>query len=260
MPAPLADEVLAKIRELKLELVSNDHPLQEALFSRLAPLRNSLLALEASNGGNRPLSASTFWEITPKYRFDILSLEIPKIANQLALAISQAAIYFPLRTIPIIPYSPIITDSFFWYHIDFGTRLVSSGWDRVALLLDLAFHLKTERDCSLRRVLHDIPRISSEAACQKSFRNLKMFRDTAFREIEGGSSLGGRHEVTHIMTPYTRLMFEFFDAAVDQPGKILPPERAEERFELLRKHHILLLDGVASAIDLVAWKWPELTP
>jgi hypothetical protein len=161
---------------------------------------------------------------------------------------------------PIAPYSPTIADTFLWYHVDFGMRLVSSGWDRVALLLDLAFDLHTERDCSLPRVLQEIPRVSPKAVHEDSFKDLKRFRDSAFTEIEGRASLGSRHEITHIMTLSTRLLFEFFDAATNLPGKVPPLERASERLKLLRKHHGHLLDGIASAVDLVAWKWPESTP
>jgi hypothetical protein len=255
---PLADDVWRKISDLDLEVLVPDHLLVQSLYRRCDPLRNSLAKQEKSADYLPPLSTSTFWEVTPKNRFDILSVEIPKNSIQLVYAIATAAIYLPQVAKPFTYYSPSIADSFFWYHIDFGTRLISSGWDRISLLLDLAFDLKTSRECCLQVVLKEIPHLQPEAALQESFKKLKKFRDTDFSEIEGKSSLANRHEVTHIISPSTRFFFEFLDAAVKKPGRVLPQERAYERLQLLLRHHKLLLDGIESAIDLVSWKWPEL--
>ena len=178
------------------------------------------------------------------------------MANQLVLAISHSAIYFPLCTVPISFYAPTIADSLFWYHMDFAVRLASSGWDRVALLLDIAFELDTRRECSLSRVLQDIPRTCPDVVRVDSFKRLKKFRDGAFADIEGPASLGSRHEITHIMSPSIRLFCEFLETWTGQAGKVLPAERAEERLKLVIRHHGLLLEGIGAAIELVSWKWP----
>lgn len=69
-----------------IELVNSQHRVDEAVNGQTAGLRARLLANESS-GDIRKLSQSTFWEITPKYRLDLLRLEIPEVANQLALSI-----------------------------------------------------------------------------------------------------------------------------------------------------------------------------
>ncbi len=62
---PMADEVLAKAKELQLEWISSEHALQEGFFFGLKPLRDALLANEASKKNNVPLSSNTFWESRP---------------------------------------------------------------------------------------------------------------------------------------------------------------------------------------------------
>ena len=77
---------------------------------------------------------------------------------------------------------PTFADGFFWYHIDYGFRLAPSGWDRLALLLDLAFNTGVGFSCNLKRVLIAITKKDPQIVQDTNFVELTSFRDDQFRD------------------------------------------------------------------------------
>lgn len=141
--------------------------------------------------------------------------------------------------------------------VDAGFRFVSSGWDRLALLLDLAFELNLQSNCNLKTVLQNIPQQSDQRYCSRSFKNLKKFRDGRMKELEGTSGTGVRHEATHIMAPSTRLVFEYLETVVSDANKMPRELQGSARLDLLAEHHGLYVAGVRDALQLVCERWPR---
>jgi hypothetical protein len=187
MKVPFGEEIDEEFRNLGISLVPHN------IVDGCIGARESLPP-NVPNG--RKLSGSTFWEISPCFRFDILAFDIPQIARQLAYGIAQASIY-----VPHVQYSvPIVRNkghSLFWYHVDFATRVASSGWDRLALLLDLAFRTDLNHTCNLTKVLTRIVQVDSAIADQDAFKRLTRFRDGPFQELEARRGEGARHETNN---------------------------------------------------------------
>lgn len=254
MEIPLEKEVLQILSDQKIFLLNVEHPIVDELHKCCSKLRSYLLDLEA-NQPRSSLSHSSFWQITPKYRLDVLRMGIPKIANQLAYAISFSTLYLSQIAESKTTYFPTMVDSFFWYHIDFGTRLASSGWDRIALLLDLAYQLNTLTECSFPFVLRELPKVDKKIVQDANFKKLKTFRDSRFLDLEAGSGKGARHETTHLLSPSTKFFFEFLENG--NKSVSVPPElRPKERRNMLIEHHEFYLSGIQSALQLVSLRWP----
>jgi hypothetical protein len=254
MKVPLEDEVCQILAALGIHLLGPGHPIVDEFHRACVAFRSHLVNLETSQD-RPPLSRSSFWEITPKYRFDVLSQDIPNIANQLAFAIGFSSLYLGQVAESTTTYFKTFADAFFWYHIDFGIRLASSGWDRIALLLDLAFDLNTGTRCSLPLVLKEIPNIDAQIIQDKNFKKLKAFRDGGFLDLEARAGEGARHEATHLLSPSTRFLCEFLDAIVKKPGKAPPESRPKERRDMLVEHHGLYVSGIENAAQLVSSRW-----
>lgn len=254
MKIPLEKEVLHILSDLGLFLINVDHPILDELYKLTSNLRSYLLNLETTQV--RPsLSHNSFWNITPKYRMDVLRSDIVKIANQLASAIGFSTLYLSQVAESKTTYFPTMADSFFWYHIDFGIRLASSGWDRIAILLDLTYELNTGTECSFPLVLREISKIDRKIFEDVNFKKLKAFRDGRFLDLEAGAGKGARHETTHLLSPGTKFLFEFLENRRKLVS--IPPElRPKERRDMLIEHHRFYLSGIRSALQLAFLRWP----
>jgi hypothetical protein len=253
MHVPFIEEARHLLSTLGIPLLSAEDELVMQLHRNCESFRLHLLEKETSEP-RQPLLQRSFWDITPKYRFDVLVQEIPKVANKLAYAIGFSSVYLEHVAPSRLPYFPTAADHCFWYHIDFGIRLASSGWDRVALLLDLAFDLHTATKCSLPRVLKSIPKSVDPGIVQdQNFKNLKTFRDGRFFDLEAGAGKGARHETTHLLLPSTRYLFSLLDAHAR--GESVPPELGPiGQRDMLVEHHKQYLCGIQGVGRLVfAW-------
>lgn len=255
MEAPLAGDIYNILSDLGIKFLNRDHPLLGELHKYCSGLRSHLLEKE---GGEKryPLIANAFWEITPKYRLDVLIQDIVKIGNQLAYAIGFATLYLEHLSEAERVYFPGPGDNFFWYHIDFGLRLASSGWDRLALLLDLSYDLNTGVRCNLQLVLREITKANSNIVNDNDFKTLKTFRDGRFLDLEAHAGEGARHEATHLLSPSTRFLFEFLDAHGKRPEEVPTKLRPKAQRDLLMDHHGFYLSGIKNAIHLVHLRWP----
>lgn len=251
----MEEEILQILLDLKISLIDLNHPFLGEFYKRCSKFRSDLLNKETAQA-RPPLSGSSFWDITPKYRVDVLGIDISKMANQLAFAIGFASLYLSQVAKSETTYFPTTADSFFWYHIDFGIRLASSGWDRIALLLDLAFGLNTGTNCNLRLVLKNIPKVDTQIIQDASFKKLKAFRDGRFLYLEAKAGTGARYEATHLLSPGTRLLFEFLDTHAGKPPKVPTELRPKERRDMLIEHHGFYLSRIQDALRLVSLRWP----
>jgi len=255
MEIPLAKEVFEILPKIGIKVINGDHPLLGELLGHCSGLRSYLLKTEGAQT-RRPLLANTFWDIIAKYRLDVLTQDIPKVANQLAYAIAFATLYLDYIAEAGKAYFPNAGNHFFWYHIDFGLRLASSGWDRIALLLDLAYELNTGTKCGLATVLKEIPKKDANIVKQNDFKELKKFRDNWFLDLEANAGEGARHEATHLLSPSSRFLFEFLDGygkTLDEVPLKLSPKTQRD---LLIEHHGFYVSGIGNAIRLVLLRWP----
>lgn len=255
MKTHLEHEIYDILQELKIVLFPN-HPLARKIDEYCAGFRNYLLGLENTQS-KKPLMCNTFWDLTPKYKLDVLSIDIQRIANQIAYAIGFSTLYLKQIRKNKHSYFPTFADAFFWYHIDFGVRLISSGWDRLAFLLDLAHGLNTGTRCSISVVLKEMQKIDAHLVRERNFKILKNIHDTELPLLESGRGKGARHETTHILSPSTRFLFEFIDSNQLKSKDINSKCIAADHTEILNKHYHLYVTGIESAIKLVSLKWPD---
>lgn len=246
------EKASAAWRSCGIDFVDNEHALNGLLDEKLRPLREHLLRGEDPEDVVQ-LSGATFWEITPKYRFDLLRFDIPEVANQLALAIGLGSTYLDRLADTRTAYFRSLPDAAFWQHIDAGVRLASSGWDRLSLLLDLAYDLRLDAECNLKTVLRKLRRVDAVIEQDVDFRGLKAIRDGAlFQSLEAARGEGARHEATHLLTPSIRFFAETIERLAGAgPGG---DEPAGWR-DLLVQHHDAYLRGIEHAATLVERRW-----
>lgn len=253
-PKPFADEVFQILETLGLPIIHNTHELLEKFYNSTATLREHLLKQE--HGNPRPrLSEVSFMEITSKYRLDALGTEVPQIANQLAMAIGSAKYYLPYTSNINPTYMYGRPDLLFWYHIDFGYRLASSGWDRIAFLLDLGFDLNTSTNCDYPTVLRLIPKNNTHYIKNQNFIHLKEFRDGRFHELEGKRGEGARNETTHLISRSTRYFLELIENF--REGKSAMIAKRENEIQILFEHHEFFLKGIENSLNLISSHWPK---
>jgi len=204
-----------------------------------------------------PLLGSSFWDVTPKYRCDALQFDLVYLADQLAWAIGFASVYLNHAPKSEQHHGWDAAEHLCMYHLDFAIRLASSGWDRIALLLDLAFDLGTGERCDLSRVLIEIPKKWPRLVNNEHFKWLKKFRDKDFLELEAGKGRGRRHEVTHLLAFRTRFLCESLDCHTP-PGHVVPPKRSrlEQTRDSLLQHYHHYVSGINQATNLICAVFP----
>lgn len=242
-------------RELeKLDMIptwDDRHPLWVLIPRECTNVRQRLdTVAPARKVNNKP---ATFWDISEKYRFDLLGYEIAWISDQLAFATGMASLHRPyVRQTSDSPYArPTMSDSLFWFYVDTGLRNASSCWDRVAIFLDLAFGLGLQTSCSFSKVIESLRKINAVKDTEE-FKNLVKFRDGRFQELEAGKGAGARHEATHIITPRNR----YFAAEIIEPqtnNTLLSAGKGHDYWiNFLVKHHGIYLKGAQDAVFLAA--------
>ena len=256
----LNDRLVSSLSKLRadgtLDYLGREHELVSRLSTSCTGLRRHLLSEEREEEIVQLSEATTYWDLTPKYRYDLLVFDIPSVANQLAFSVWLGTLHVDHLAETTSGYFPTWSDVLFWYHIDFGVRLASSAWDRTALLLDLAFQLDSGASCSLPTVLRLLPGVDSAIVHVASFKMLKAFRDDRFKELEAGPGAGARHEATHLVSPSTRRLAEFIESFTrGSPGK-----KPGEWLEFLQFHHAMYLEGLEHALNLVEERWPPALP
>ena len=194
-------------------------------------------------------------DITSKYQLDYLRDDIIQISNQFATSIAQAFYFLPNTSKIKYSYFYNKQDSFYWYNIDNGFKIASSGWDRISFLLNLSFNLGIKK-YNLSNVLAAIASKIGGVIENYSFKSLKKFRDGKFMELEHKLSEGIRHEVIHIITRHTRFWCELmeqidFDEQQMVKNRLELEEKRANEVNLLEEHYKLYLAGINDALDLI---------
>ena len=245
------DEIFRLIHDEKLDFLYNTHSLNNKFHTSTSKLRDYLLQSEKINypDGKLPqISAINPLGLSPKYQLDFLGRGIPQNCNQYCISLASAMYYFPLTSDTTEGYFYTKADLFFWNHIDHGFRLASSGWDRIALLLNLGFNLQIKK-YNLASVLNALPKFVSEITTDYNFKKIKQFRDGKFRDLEMNLAGGARHETTHILSRDTRFFLEFLEQF--EPGSHKAEIRRKEELNILREHYGHLLEGINSVYELI---------
>jgi hypothetical protein len=249
MLIPLAYEIAQNLKNLSIPSVHTALTTKIYQCSGCAACRKELLETEATPG---QITTGTFWLVSAKYRLDILAMDIPQVADHLSLSIALAQTYLPyLASYKSPPYEPTVADEMFWYSIEHGFRLASSGWDRIALLLDLVLKLGVGQHCNFRKVYRELEGKGLQGVA--AFQQLKSFRDGPFLELEELQGEGIRHETTHLMSIRTRFLME----VLEQFG----PQKSDSRMTpesmcgLLAAHYEHFIAGIDNALELIDFYW-----
>lgn len=252
----MLEYAIAEARRLGLEELESSSSTPLSMGLALQEFRIHLLKVEAPKD-IRSLEAATFWELTDKYRFDALSADIPLVGRFLAHAIGAASYardhcdLSPRGTRGNLPFAE------FLFSIDYGIRLVASGWDRLALLIDLGFSLNTNYRCSLPLVLQKLPAARKGIESNPTFIQLKQFRDTDYADLGAKRGEGARNEATHLITPACRIFFEMLENTTGP----MPVDKLEEKMghylQLLVKHHGLYCKGIRDSAKLIGDNWKQ---
>jgi hypothetical protein len=246
MTLPLVRELKDSFKELGIPSVHTSLEVKIRQSPGCVACRNELLESEEKPG---QLTGGTFWTVSPKYQFDLLARDIPKIADSLSLSIGIEHIYLSyVAKLTASPYQPTLSDELFWYAIENGFRLSSSGWDRIALLLDLVLKLEVGSHCNYKKII-DILEKLSVVETNAAFQELKSFRHSKFLELEGMVGQGLRHEATHLISTNTRFMTEILERFSPQHLETqMTPEKAHE---LLISHYRYYVAGINQALNLI---------
>lgn len=251
------NEIFKIIEDKNLEYLYNTSPIIRKFYDSTSKLRACLskrkkLKIPAAKLSQLSKNAPT--KLSPVFQIDFLGQDIPHVFNQYCISIAGAYFYLPITSDTTQGYFYKVPDQFFWINIDFGFRLASSGWDRISLLLNLAFNLQIEK-YNISSVLKAIPNKDINLANDESYKNLKRFRDTELRELEFGLGGGARNETTHVISRSTRFFFEFLEDS--QYGSDKFKIRRDGELKLLEKHYWLLMDGINNAYDLIMNNFDE---
>ncbi len=252
---PLENEIRQALNSFGITLASTgNNQLWMMLPRECGNLRSRLLEKNSEeHKGRSLLNGNSFWELSPSYRFDLLGYEIPLIADQLAYAIGMASIYLPhlRQDVSTLHTRPTIADFLFWFNIDSGIRIASSCWERLGLLLDLAFDLKLGNRCSFPATLDRLAK--HKVAKSKQYRQLDRIRRGDFQELEAGHGRGARHETTHYISPRVRFFHaELLEQFVSENSDSIELRGAEYWLNLLVRQHRLFIEGATVAIRMVA--------
>ncbi len=244
---------------LEIKLSADDNsPLWMKCNNECVELRKRLEA-EATEEekGRRLRDGYSFWEISPSYRFDLLNSEIPWIADELAYAIAYMSIYLPYvqQDVTTRDRGPSMADFLFWYHADAGVRIASSCWERLGLLLDLAFDLELKNRCSFPAAIDKLAdsEHTLKIAESEEFKQLEEIRNGEFQELEAGYGKGVRHETTHYLNMRTRFFhMELVEPWVSDEDVEDNSKNAAYWRDFLIEQHRLYIQGATAAIQMVA--------
>jgi len=257
---PLEKEIRDALDRLSISLSTDDDSFWMKLSRDCSELRNRLVQeITEEQRGKKLRDGCSFWEISPKYRFNLLGNEIPWMADELAYAIACMSIYLPFvrQDVQTRSNTPSMADSLYWYHADAGIRIASSCWERIGLLLDLAFDLGLRHRCSFPAALEKLKakddERTKEAAQSEKFQRLEEIRDGEFRQLEAGHGRGARHETTHYLNMRTRFFHMELVEQWDSDVKDADNSRdAAYWLDLLVEQHRLFIEGAKKAMEMVA--------
>lgn len=249
---PLENEIRGALASLEIRLSADNTSFWMKLPRDCTALRNRLETIEGQ-AGRRLRDGNSFWEISPKYRFDLLGYEIPWIADELAYAIAYMSIYLPQvsQDVRNRHAHPSIADFLYWYHTDAGIRIASSCWERLGLLMDLAFDLNLQQRCSFPAALDNLT--EHNVAQSGQYKRLNEIRNNEFRQLEAGRGRGARHETTHYLNPRTRFFhMELVEQWDSDASDADDSKDAKYWLDFLVQQHKLFIKGASAAIEMVA--------
>jgi hypothetical protein len=172
--------------------------------------------------------------LTEKARIDYLCLELRFIILQTAMSIASAHYFLPntcdFRKTNQLTYD----DLMYWYHIDYGIRLISSCWDRLSHYISLAFELAIDR-IDFQNVIREIPKRHPTIVHNENFKQLKYIRDVKFKEVED---------------KYSRGRLEKWDPSYPDQIKELV-SKVHDELEFLETHFDIFQDSMNRSFELV---------
>jgi hypothetical protein len=190
--------------------------------------------------------------LTEKARIDYLCLELRFIILQTAMSIASAHYFLPntcdFRKTNQLTYD----DLMYWYHIDYGIRLISSCWDRLSHYISLAFELAIDR-IDFQNVIREIPKRHPTIVHNENFKQLKYIRDVKFKEVEDKYSRGRRNIADHVLSSFTQifcLRLEKWDPSYPDQIKELV-SKVHDELEFLETHFDIFQDSMNRSFELV---------
>lgn len=256
MEVDYIQNILQVVNNKKLEFVDNKHPFLKTFYESVNKLRDCLVKIEERDypNGNLPqLSVTSPLKLSLKSQLDFLGREIPVIYNMFCVSLASAYYFLPHTSDTVNEYSYKMPDLLFWINVDSGFRFASSGWDRLSLLLNIAFNLRIDK-YNLSSVLQAIPNRIRNVTQDNNFKSLKKFRDGRFSELEYKLGGGARHETTHVISRDTRFFFEFLEHEL---GSDEFKVRRDNELKLLEEHYNVLIEGIKHSLNLINTRFDE---
>ncbi|MBE0430127.1 MAG: hypothetical protein IBX61_09715 [Thermoleophilia bacterium] len=142
-----------------------------------------------------------------------------------------------------------MADQLCWMNIDYGIRVAGSCWDRIGLLIDVAFKLKLETRCSFPNALKELLKKDLAVRKNKDFVALENFEKGRFRDLQAGPGKGARNDVTHYFTSRTRYFFT--EILEDNRKKGRRPKDAAYWIDFLVNHHTEFITGEENSRNLI---------
>ncbi len=257
MGVDFISEIFQIIKDKQFTFVYSGHPISKSILTSTKKLREVLVKLEKEQypDGNLPkISENIPLKVSLKYQLDYLFIEIPQICNQFCISLASAYYFLPYTSDTKYGYFYDKPDLFFWTNVDSGFRYASSGWDRLSLLLNIAFNLQIIK-YNLSSVLQAIPTQIVDVIQDDNFKNLKNFRDKRFSELEFKLAGGARHETTHVISRSTRFFFEHIEKF--ELGSVKQKRRRENELNLLEDHYKLFIEGINDSLNLINTHFDE---
>lgn len=168
--------------------------------------KNAKLEIEEfiNKGDSLPQISETHpFDVTPKFKIDYLFQELNNIRIYIAVSISACEYYLPRTSNLRVTSENTYDDFMYWFFVDYGIRLISSAWDRLAHYLYLAFEIDSPK-LDINSVLIEIPKKEPDIVNSELFKNLKKIKDERLKEVEDKYSRGLRNEIDHILSSFTR--------------------------------------------------------
>lgn len=224
------------------------------ICNHLQNLRSYLQKSELWNLENNSIKYG-IWSVTPKYRFDIVIEDFNRILLHINFSIHNMEKILPdIADIKFWePYLQGGHDMAYWYYVDQCIKSISSGWDRLAILLDIAFKTELWKNVNLHKILDEklkdkILEKHPNLYENKDFIQLQKIQRNELQFLESTRWIWLRHEATHSMTLGTRFWFEFLEGCVWLEHK---NRMQKDWFQQIQLQKEYLISWQENVIDLI---------
>jgi len=243
-----SDDIIKTLKKHGIDIKRDRDSLFNCLISSTSTYRDEAMRTFSPNTA---FLEGDFWNIPPKYKIDIIVQDILYIVFSISKNIAISLIKSNEISNMIKQYDRSLDDVLFWDSIEHSLRLISSGWDRIGLLIDLVYNLNLNTRCNFPNVINILPKLDITIFDNEYYKKLKQFRDTYFIDLENKRGKGYRHETTHLISLPTRIFFEFLEGKSNINPSIKIKDRPAFFIEFVTKHYEYYIEGTKNTCKLI---------